>query len=1564
MDARLDAWTSPNRDVVGTVRDQTRRSLEAYRHNPILVTEHANIERATAQGGYGRRQIYELIQNGADALLNRGVGQGRIHVVLTDDALYCANQGDPIDPEGVESILTSHISLKRGSEIGRFGLGFKSVLGVTRRPRFHSRSGSFAFDAEWAIEQIAEIVPDRDRYPVLRVAMVLDPIEAAIDDEVLAELMRWATTVVKLPRDLGGAKWLPEDIARFPAEFMLFSRHVGQLTLEDRTSNVRRVINVSEQEGVVTLAENDNSGRWRVFERLHRPSSVAREDAGELADRDSLPIAWAVPLHGRPRPGTFWAFFPTEYRTTLSGIVNAPWKTNEDRQGLLTGPFNEELIDRVAGLVVEGLPTLVEVDDPCRYLTLLPARGRETRNWADERITAQVYDLARRSPSMPDSDGDLRIPRDLRLHPPDVSVAALNAWARAPGRPKDWCHISVDLVDRRDRRPRANRLLADEDQDDMGSSVAEWLEALAAAHTPVASAAAVSLAAQLVREDHDFAREVARARVVLTLDGGLVEPARGRVFLPVADMEHDTAIVLVHSSVLLEGSARSDLEDLGVTVADVSATLERLLAETQSTWDEARWTAFWRAVRHVDHDRAVEATVGLRDNGALNVRTFDGSYRPFREVLLPGSVVPRDGSRDGHIAVDVDHHRHDVTLLEQVGLTDGPRVVAIDESSEVYWRYRESARTKFTQSVTELGTPQAGSLVFDQRTTLGPLAALEQLSDEGRALLTEELLTRPEVAIPWVMHHSSVNRREHYGDMEHESFELWAIRHHGMLHTSQCVQPVADCVGAPMRAWGPVLPVVSDDVNGTHVLGLPVSPEELTTGHLQAAMNALEEIDEDRVIGRVLTHVCRSALNVTAPVGIRCRIGETFGSKPPGEVSVAADPDVFSSLRVSAIPVVRVETSPDAELLVDRWGLRAPQDALESEVRFTAASDPVLVADMFPRLRFRMPDGLHDLSVQRCLTLAVDTPSESGLRTKETGIFPSRLTIYVSDAVPDTGVLGYLIDRFSLDIGQAEREQILESGRVVVGRGLVRRIRACESDAERLVVAIGEMQLRRHLPEGLMELREARGEDVSPLSVAEMYLAVHGIDALRVLRQELLDANLEPPRRWAGSQTARKYVTDLGFAEVYAGLPPTRRDPFLDVIGPVWMPPMHEFQREASQELLHVLNRKVAPARGIVELPTGAGKTRIAVETITDWLVDGDRDGVVLWVAQSDELCEQAVQAWGEIWASFGSVRDTLRVSRLWAEHGARRSDTRRQVVVATMGKLTSVIRTAAPDYAWLADPLCVVIDEAHHTTTPSYTKVLDWLMLGRTRDSRPLIGLTATAYRGYSQTETEQLARRYGERRIWAPSLGDNPYEELQRIGVLCEVDHEAVEGSDVKLDEREIGELAQFGVLPRSAERRLGLVPDRNDAIVERVLRLPTDWPTLVFATSVDHAKLLAGVLCAEDVRAAVVSGETDTSARRHYAEQFRAGEIQVMVNYGVFTTGFDAPAIRAVMVARPVFSPGLYQQMIGRGLRGPANGGKERCLIINIADNFERYGRTLAFHHFDDLWGDRSADRDTDL
>jgi superfamily II DNA or RNA helicase len=139
----------------------------------------------------------------------------------------------------------------------------------------------------------------------------------------------------------------------------------------------------------------------------------------------------------------------------------------------------------------------------------------------------------------------------------------------------------------------------------------------------------------------------------------------------------------------------------------------------------------------------------------------------------------------------------------------------------------------------------------------------------------------------------------------------------------------------------------------------------------------------------------------------------------------------------------------------------------------------------------------------------------------------------------------------------------------------------------------------------------------------------------------------------------------------------------------------------------------------------------------------------------------------------------------------------------------------------------------------------------------------------------------------------------------------------------------------------------------IVRSIRDLPEDWTVLLFASSVENAETLAAMLAVQGVPAVAISGGTDPAERRYYVERFRKGDIRVITNYAVLAQGFDAPAVRAVYVTRPTFSPNVYQQMIGRGLRGRLNGGSDEVLIVNVQDNFDQFGERLAFYDFEYLW-----------
>lgn len=129
-------------------------------------------------------------------------------------------------------------------------------------------------------------------------------------------------------------------------------------------------------------------------------------------------------------------------------------------------------------------------------------------------------------------------------------------------------------------------------------------------------------------------------------------------------------------------------------------------------------------------------------------------------------------------------------------------------------------------------------------------------------------------------------------------------------------------------------------------------------------------------------------------------------------------------------------------------------------------------------------------------------------------------------------------------------------------------------------------------------------------------------------------------------------------------------------------------------------------------------------------------------------------------------------------------------------------------------------------------------------------------------------------------------------------------------------------------------------------------------MFTPSVLSAQVLAASLRYRGVDAESVSGQTGRQQRRDVIRRFQDGDIRVLANCDLLVQGFDAPGVRALYIARPTFSPNAYIQMAGRGLRGPENGGKEYCLIVDMADDFGDMSRFLGYREYEPLWREQRS------
>lgn len=266
-------WAVRQGSISEFMARETDRTLRAYKAQPNRATAQANLERDAAQGGYAHRQILELVQNSADAIAN-SVNEGTILVRLTDNYLYCADDGKPIEEDGVKALMFFFMSNNTSIvDTGRFGLGFRCVLGVTDAPEFFSHTGSFRFDRKRASECISKVAT-ADRSPVFSIPFSLDVDSEMERDADLRELAAWASNVVRLPLKSGARPDLARQIRTFPPEFLLFVDHVRHLILEDGEDS--RSLSVRRSENDLVLDVDGVASRWKCPRLTLMASSTIR----------------------------------------------------------------------------------------------------------------------------------------------------------------------------------------------------------------------------------------------------------------------------------------------------------------------------------------------------------------------------------------------------------------------------------------------------------------------------------------------------------------------------------------------------------------------------------------------------------------------------------------------------------------------------------------------------------------------------------------------------------------------------------------------------------------------------------------------------------------------------------------------------------------------------------------------------------------------------------------------------------------------------------------------------------------------------------------------------------------------------------------------------------------------------------------------------------------------------------------------------------------------------------------------------------------------------------------
>lgn len=473
----------------------------------------------------------------------------------------------------------------------------------------------------------------------------------------------------------------------------------------------------------------------------------------------------------------------------------------------------------------------------------------------------------------------------------------------------------------------------------------------------------------------------------------------------------------------------------------------------------------------------------------------------------------------------------------------------------------------------------------------------------------------------------------------------------------------------------------------------------------------------------------------------------------------------------------------------------------------------------------------------------------------------------------------------------------------------------------------------------------------SPLEAIERLVAAGLLpDQLPDEQQDELARRLSTDR--AG--LTRAIAANPHVVVTFLGLPAPHEDPPTPVptsASPAY--PLFPHQRRALVRIRQLLDD--GHERAILHMPTGAGKTRTAMNLVCDQLRASDR-GAVLWLASTQELLEQGAHEFARAWSLLGN-RD-VPIHCAWGGQEWNPDEVVDGLLVASPQTLYARLKSdGAPLLGQLGRQLqLIVFDEAHQAIAETYRDVTERLAFSGFPIT-PIVGLTATPGRTFVGDEGDDvLAAFFHHNKVMLDTSAEGG--SSNPVTYLIENDYLADP------------EFVLLGELPEDTEAEptyegeddSPLTMDRHDyleLVVGTAVDLVADGHTrlIVFAASVDLAVAVAAALRAANIQADAVHAGTDPSVRDTAIRTYktRTRNSRVLVNYGVLTTGFDAPETSAAIIARPTRSLVLYSQMVGRAIRGVKAGGNKRAAVVTVVDpGVPAFGSIAdAFAHWEDHW-----------
>ena len=350
---------------------------------------------------------------------------------------------------------------------------------------------------------------------------------------------------------------------------------------------------------------------------------------------------------------------------------------------------------------------------------------------------------------------------------------------------------------------------------------------------------------------------------------------------------------------------------------------------------------------------------------------------------------------------------------------------------------------------------------------------------------------------------------------------------------------------------------------------------------------------------------------------------------------------------------------------------------------------------------------------------------------------------------------------------------------------------------------------------------------------------------------------------------------------------------------------LRDYQRNVVNELeQYIVERRGNPC---VIAPTGSGKS-ILIATFISELVEAYPGTKVLMLTHQKELIEQDM-------AKLKVLAPQLEMGVYSASLGEK--DASKDI---TFASIQSIYKRTDLRFD------CVIVDECHLINNEEQGMYRTFLSSA----TNVVIGFTATPYRlGQGMI--------VGEDTIFTDFIESEDILMLQKRGYLSRL---STKRPKTKLDVEGVGK-AMGEFKQKELQEKINVYLTNESVVDETISIMEMDGREhcLVFCTGVEHAYAVSRLFNDKGIYSVCVEGSMSKEEREQMLSEFTSGRAKVITNYGVLTTGFDYPAIDCIVLLRPTLSPGLYLQMLGRGLRIAE--GKKNCLVLDFAGNIDRHG-----------------------